>query len=674
MSKREIRPVKLIWDKNTPLSSQHEDFYFSLKDGLEETEYVFLKANNLPYRFTQGDLNTPFIVSETGFGTGLNFLATWEAWRSVKEEKRPLHFVSIEKFPLTKADLKKCLDCWPQLQHLSSQLIEFYPYLINGQHQIHFESGQLCLTLIFGDVNSDLSNYKFKSDCWFLDGFSPSKNPSMWTDGLFSLIADYSHQNTSISTFTAASLVRRGLEKAGFAITKLPGFGAKREMITAKLSSETPSDLSSVKSHFKFNWSTPKPTKEQECRNELNTEFDALVIGAGLAGISTAAVLAESGMNVALVEEKPAPVLGASGQSQLAMYAKFPTEENKLYLFIAHCLSYSQRYYSQKQLNELTHDFWHQTGLLQLAWNMKESTKQQKFITNTSLPSDFIRQVSEVEASKLSKLNTDCGGLWFEKAGWLDPIPYAESLLSSPKITQFYDTNITHMTKEANSNAWTCYAEDTSFKAKYVVIANSNKAKAFEQLSHLPTKPLRGQVTSIKQSDLKPANCVVCGEGYLCPEVGNWHHFGATFDLDSNEDRTKDNDNLKNINSIQKWFPGWISDTQASSAEITSNAGLRCTTPDYLPIVGRAPVYNEMLQTFAKLRVGANSCKHLYGHYHENLYVNVGHGSKGLFTTPLAAAFIKSEICGGISPFSEEQKAMISPSRFIIKHLKQRRI
>jgi len=674
MSKSEIKPVKLIWEKKTPLSTQHEDFYFSLKDGLEETEYVFLKANKLPYQFTQGDLKSPFIISETGFGTGLNFLATWDAWLQIPDKKRPLHFISIEKYPLTKADLKQCLDCWPQLEHISSQLIDCYPYLINGQHQIHFESGQVCLTLIFGDVNSVLSNYRFKSDCWFLDGFSPSKNPSMWTDHLFSLIAEYSHPKTTISTFTAASIVRRGLEKAGFDVTKPPGFGAKREMITAKLSNKIPSDLNVGLKNSKFNWSIPKPIEKNEHRDKIKTDFDAIVIGAGLAGISTAAALAESGLSVALVEEKPTPVSGASGQSQLAMYAKFPTEENKLYHFIAHCLSYSQRYYTQLQLKELTHSFWYQTGLLQLAWNLKESTKQLKFIQNTSLPSEFIRQVSTVEASELSKLNTECGGLWFEKAGWLDPKNYAQSLLINTKITQIYDTNITHLTQQVNSEVWTCYTKDSSFTAKHVVVANSNKAKTFEQLSHLPTKPLRGQVTSIKQSDLNPANCVVCGEGYLCPKVGSWHHFGATFDLDSNEDNIKENDNQKNIDSLQKWFPGWLSNIQASSGEMKSSAGLRCTTPDYLPIVGKAPIYDVMLQAFSKLRVGANSCKHLYGHYYTNLFVNTGHGSKGLFTTPLAAAYIRSEICGGIPPFSEEQKAMISPSRFIIKHLKQRRI
>lgn len=226
-----IKAVELSWEKDTPLSQRHEDYYFSLKNGLEESHYVFLLANHLPSRFAGGNLSQPFVVVETGFGTGLNFLATWRAWQNIVGAKRPLHFISIEKYPLTKVDINKCLNCWPELADFSAELIECYPNLIPGQHQIHFHSGEIRLTLIFGDVNTDLAKYGFEADCWFLDGFSPSKNPSMWTEQLFSLMAERSNENTTFSTFTAASLVRRWLEKAGFSVRKRPGFGAKREMI-----------------------------------------------------------------------------------------------------------------------------------------------------------------------------------------------------------------------------------------------------------------------------------------------------------------------------------------------------------------------------------------------------------------------------------------------------------
>jgi tRNA 5-methylaminomethyl-2-thiouridine biosynthesis bifunctional protein len=231
-----MNPVELSWDKDTPLSKQHQDFYFSLKNGLDESNYVFVNANNLCRRFTVGDLSKPFVIVETGFGTGLNFLATWEAWNSVSGHKRPLHFISVEKYPLSKTDLKTCLDCWPQLANLSDRLHSQYPDLVSGMHRIAFEGTQVTLSLIFGDVNRDLDEHDFVADCWFLDGFSPRKNPSMWTDQLFEIMAKHSNAGTSLSTFTAASVVRKGLECAGFRVSKWPGFGAKREMIRAELS------------------------------------------------------------------------------------------------------------------------------------------------------------------------------------------------------------------------------------------------------------------------------------------------------------------------------------------------------------------------------------------------------------------------------------------------------
>ncbi len=232
---RKVRAVDLSWEQDTPLSTQHEDFYFSLKNGLDESNYVFLKANHLPRRFISGDLNQPFVIVETGFGTGLNFLAAWDVWSRLQEPKRPLHFISVEKYPLSKTDLKKCLDCWPQLAGLASQLIANYPDLTAGMHSVSFGVDAVTLSLLFGDVNEDLCLHEFLADCWFLDGFSPRKNPSMWTDQLFDLVASHSNDATTLSTFTAASSVRKGLERAGFEVNKLPGFGAKREMITARL-------------------------------------------------------------------------------------------------------------------------------------------------------------------------------------------------------------------------------------------------------------------------------------------------------------------------------------------------------------------------------------------------------------------------------------------------------
>ena len=243
-----LTPAQLTWQGTTPVSVSFEDFYFSTDDGLSESRYVFLKPNRLPERFCSGDVTQPFIVAETGFGTGLNFLVTWQAWQQQAVPKRPLHFFSIEKFPLRKEDLAKALSHWPELNHLIQPLVDQYPPIVSGLQTLEFDDSQVRLSLLFGDISTDLGLSIFKADAWYLDGFSPKKNPEMWTDDFFQLIADKSNNDTTFSTFTSASLVRKSLVSAGFSVLKQEGFGKKREMLFGRFSS-------SVNFSGKFLWS-----------------------------------------------------------------------------------------------------------------------------------------------------------------------------------------------------------------------------------------------------------------------------------------------------------------------------------------------------------------------------------------------------------------------------------
>ena len=687
-----IKAVELKWQDNMPLSTQHEDYYFSLKSGLKETRYVYLAQNQLPQRWlkqTPESESSPFTIVETGFGTGLNFLTAWKAWQETSEPKRAFSFISIEKYPLTKEDLIRSLSNWPELSAFSQKLIDQYPYLVQGSHLLSFDHGQVKLQLIFGDVNTDLETHSFTADCWFLDGFSPSKNPSMWTVSLFNLMARSSHSQTTFSSFSAAGVVRRGLSDAGFEVQKTKGFGGKRDMIFGNF---IPQKASTPSQNTQPKWSLPESNEQLEPANKSLTNsppYDAVIIGAGLAGITTAASLAEKGFSVALIDQKDRPASGASGQSQLALYVKLPTQINLTADFISHCTYFSQRYFEEKQNQHPDHNFWNKTGLLQLAWNDKEQKRHNKFIQNNYYPSKFVRGVTRVEASKLSGLSLDCGGLWFQNSGWLEPITFAEISLDNPLITVFTHTKISDIKWSKTEKLWTAVPETKSgtkavtappyFQSKHLIIANSNDAKRFNQLSHFPSKPLKGQVTSIYSESLQPSKTIICGEGYLCPPINNWHHFGATFDLSNSDEKTYLADNLKNMQSIQKWLPSWLpektnANTLMKENKLTANAGLRCTTPDYMPIVGRVPDYDEMLKRFSSLRKDAKSCENIYGSYYPNLFMNIGHGSKGLVTTPIAAELISALMIGSPNPFNANQSTIIAPARFIIRRLKQGKI
>ena len=173
-----------------------------------------------------------FIVAETGFGTGLNFFATWQLWRENSTPNGNLIYYSIEKYPLTISQIVKSIGHWSDLKPLLEKFKKDYASTEVNSQTILFDEGRVTLKLIFGDVKEVLSQATFSSDAWFLDGFAPSCNPEMWSDEVFLEVARLSKKGTRLATFTAASAVRRGLRDVGFDMVKIQGFGRKREMLT----------------------------------------------------------------------------------------------------------------------------------------------------------------------------------------------------------------------------------------------------------------------------------------------------------------------------------------------------------------------------------------------------------------------------------------------------------
>ena len=245
-----------------PRSTHFNDVYFSAQDGLAETEYVFLKSNRLEERWRdlayrsdedtedtedgvnneQKGMSPPFVIAETGFGTGLNFLAAWDLWRRINmPSSHSLHFISVEKYPLSRDKIYEYLSPWhDRFEGIFPEFIERYPSLIPGFHRIDF--GGVQLTLIFDDVLAALPQLQAGVDCWFLDGFKPSENPDMWSESVFEHMARLSRTGASFATFTAAGFVRRGLQVQGFDVSKVKGFGTKRDMLTGLYTGDKDTD------------------------------------------------------------------------------------------------------------------------------------------------------------------------------------------------------------------------------------------------------------------------------------------------------------------------------------------------------------------------------------------------------------------------------------------------
>ncbi|MEG9540497.1 tRNA (5-methylaminomethyl-2-thiouridine)(34)-methyltransferase MnmD, partial [Pantoea piersonii] len=403
-----VEHAQLSWnEQGTPVSRAFDDVYFSNDNGLEETRYVFLGGNDLPERFTRHTRDL-FIVAESGFGTGLNFLTLWQAFDAFQQAQpdaalQRLHFISFEKYPLTQADLAAAHQRWPELQPWASQLQREWPVALPGCQRLLFDGGRVTLDLWLGDINPLIETFDdslFRQvDAWFLDGFAPAKNPDMWTPQLFSAMAKLARPDATFATFTAAGFVRRGLQEAGFEVTRRKGFGHKREMLCGVLR-QAP-DLPAVQPWY------ARPAAQ---------ENEAAIVGGGVASAVLALALLRRGWRVTLYCADEAAALGASGNRQGALYPLLNQHDPALARFFPAAFSFARRLYDAAPVSYEHH--W--SGVLQLGWDEKSADKITQMLA-MGLPETIARGVSPEEAEALAQVELGVGGIFYPLGGWLSP-------------------------------------------------------------------------------------------------------------------------------------------------------------------------------------------------------------------------------------------------------------
>jgi len=660
-----VTTAQLDWGEDgAPLSQQFDDVYFSRHSGIDETRYVFLEQNHLPERLE--DLATTkdasFHIGETGFGTGLNFLCAWQ----LRDQIAPnchLQFTTVEKYPLTAEHLAKALTSWPELAQYSERLLELYPPLTAGWHRISFLEEGIDLNLFIGDVLDGFSSQRGPIDAWFLDGFAPAKNPEMWSPELFQQLVRLGQTGTTVSTFTAASAVREGLREAGFEITRVKGYGRKRHMLTGKIGSE----------EIKPDEKTTTPWFTLPKNNSVDKQ--AIVIGAGLAGTSTAFSLARRGWQVQVFDRHEQPAQEASGNKQGILYTKLSAEASVKSDF------YTRAYlYASQQLKQLlgTHsDQWDACGVLQLAHTEKEATRQQQFLTNCPQPEELIHAVDSVQASQLAGIELQRGGLFFPAAGWAVPGALCRRYLEHDNINFKPGVQIERLSYQ--DGQWQLYdAQDQLLAtAPTLVIANAHDALKFDISAFLPLKRIRGQVSHIPVNETASLKTVICGNAYVSPALNDHFHIGATFNLDTNTPELRDEDHQRNLEQISELVPELAEQQQWSELDIKKlggRVGFRCTSPDYLPLVGPVPDREQFLNQYARLRKDATLCIDTPGNYLPGLYLNTGHGSKGLVSCPIAGEIIASQVCNETLPIEHALIDALNPCRFLIRDLIRNKI
>lgn len=754
------RSCTIYWDeKGQPISQHFDDIYFSKENGLAETDYVFLQNNQLKQRFSQlqpGDIHT---VGETGFGTGLNFLACCELWKQTAQPDTHLHFISTEKYPLTKKVITQAAALWPTLSLAAESLLEVYPSHIpqntitqsNETADIYRLpiSQSITLTLLIGDAATGFEQllartqsgfttdslphseqnheqrYQTDSiqwqgiDTWFLDGFAPAKNPDMWTEKLFTTMAKLSHSNTHLATFTAAGIVRRGLSAASFSLSKAPGFGKKREMLTGRFQAHQEIDQATdqgaaqessqqideqnkrVKSTENKPDKNPHLTMQQRKKDAgivhpltawaLTKDYKptkktcrVAVIGGGLAGCHSAYALAHKGYQVTIFEKNDRLATGASGNAQGVVYGKLSAKCDPLGEVNRYSLRYAQALYSRYWQQKPSSNQGDACGVLQLSLSEKMTLAHQTISDNIINNPEHVRYLSAQEASAIANTRIDYPALHFPHLGWVNPAHLCQWLTQHSNITITSNTQIDHLNK---SEHWQVKGEKNTvpFTENFdlVVVANAYDAAQFEQTKHLPIKKIRGQVSHYPATEgSKKLSTIVCGKGYIAPATHHnaqlMHCLGASFNLHNHCTLLSAQDHQQNIEHIQQQTPELLArlgDNLSQEAignvmdSLEGRVSFRCVTPDYLPITGAVPIIADIKKRYRSLSKNGRLTINEAGDYHSGLYVNIGYGSRGLSYAPLCSEILASAIEGAPPPIPQYLIQKLNPARFIIRAL-----
>ncbi|HTN31343.1 MAG TPA: bifunctional tRNA (5-methylaminomethyl-2-thiouridine)(34)-methyltransferase MnmD/FAD-dependent 5-carboxymethylaminomethyl-2-thiouridine(34) oxidoreductase MnmC [Pseudomonas sp.] len=640
--------AQLDWDEHgQPLSRQFGDVYFSRASGLEETRHVFLHHNRIVERCAALNDDGRLVIGETGFGTGLNFLCAWQAFAEHAPAAARLHFISVEKYPLSLEDLRRALALWPELTPFSTPLIEQYTGIQPGFQRLLFDGGRVILTLLIGDALECLPRLDAQVNAWFLDGFAPAKNPQMWTPELFTQLARLSAPDASLATFTCAGTVRRGLIEAGFRMEKVKGFGHKREMLAG---------------HYE---GQPALTgKPWFARPPHPVERRALIIGAGLAGCASAASLAARGWQVTLLERHGEVAEEGSGNPQGVLYLKLSAHGTALSRLLLAGFGHTRRLLERLQPGV----DWDACGVLQLAFDAKEAERQAQLAA--AFPPSLLQPLTQAEAEQRAGIALPSGGLFYPEAGWAHPPALCRLLVQHPNIQLLTHREALSIRREANE--WQAVGANAVLAAAPIlVLANATDASTFEP--SLPLKRIRGQITRVPATpESRALRTVLCAEGYVAPPRGDEHTVGASFDLHNRQQGVTVEEHIGNLNRLREISADLaerLAVDRLDPSSLHGRAAYRCTSPDYLPLVGPLADPLAFAERYAVLARDARQVPDVPCPWLDGLYVNLAHGSRGVVTAPLCGELLAAWLDNEPLPVPLAVAEACHPNRFPLRQL-----
>ena len=627
----QCKDAQLSHDKDHPYSAQFDDIYFYPEDGKAESEYVFLKGNQLPQRWQQ---KPQFCIAETGFGSGLNFLNCWHMWQQHKPQSGHLHYVSAELFPLSSQQLQTALSVYPDLQPLIEQLLEQYPERMYGFHQLNFPRDELTLTLMFGDAKACFEQWNGFTDVWFLDGFSPAKNPELWNQELMDVIARKSHTNATLATFTAAGHVRKKIESAGFEVTKIKGFGRKREMITAVYKAEQ-LELS----REQHPWHT--------LSKHLMPNRSVAIIGAGIAGLALARRCQQRGLTTHVIDPAPTPCHNTSALPHAVVKPHLHHQATTDSLFYWRAFLYALRQYPDTALSK--------QGILMTSG--KDNQAQFEKIKQAFKLGDALLQFT-------------AEGLLFPQAGSVDSQKLVKQWLHH--IDHYHQKRVADFHYD---NGWHLYDAQQKHivTADALVIAAGMHSIAFPHIDSMRMEARYGQVSICKTPDDWFQRHVLMDKGYLLPTNDGHLLCGSTFEhlppdtwLQSIVEKPKHWEKNRTF-----WDGSAYEKMLAGLTPVDCYSGIRASTADRLPVCGAVIDSDRFKQDYSDLHHGRHWQQYPEAEAIPHLYIMSGLGSRGFTTAPLLAEILTSIITDAPLPCEQEIIQALHPNRFLYRALKK---
>ena len=417
----------------TPWSPEFQDVYHSSQGGLAQARHVFLGGNGLPRRWAG---RSTFTIVETGFGIGLNFLAAWDAWRTDPQRPQRLHFVSVEHRPLAASDLAAALAPFAEIEALALALRSAWPPPLAGFHRMHFDAGRVILTLLLGDALDTLPQLVARADAFFLDGFSPARNPRLWSPEIVREWARLAAPGATLATWSVAGGVRSALADAGFHVEKRPGFAAKREMLAGV--SKAPA--------------APVPAPGQR---------SAIVVGAGLAGTLCAERLASRDWDVSLLDARTSPRASAVGLVRPIANLRDALNAQ---------LSRSAFLYALQHYRALQHDgyhlAWNRCGVLQFAEDDDEARRFAAIASSQEYPDAFLEYVDGARARQIAGREVRGPGWWFPSGAVVSPASLAVASLAraGPRVRRSPGIDVRRLVRE--DGLWRAFDADERLVAE----------------------------------------------------------------------------------------------------------------------------------------------------------------------------------------------------------------